>query len=162
MFNNTPRLQHHSGYYQPNRYQTPHRNFNNYRTNSLDRQHDRQIDTQRANLYYGSTYYDKIVHNRGRWKPITIDSYEIGRQVGRGMYGKVFFGTAPNRTTKVAIKELSKKRDDNHNNNNGQNPNAKEVERIQIVAIREMKILKAMHHENIVSLLDVVCSSRKS
>lgn len=64
-------------------------------------------------------------------------------QVGQGTYGSVFVGQ--DRVTKeiVALKRINTEQEENG---------------FPITAIREVKILKALHHENIVNLKEIVTS----
>eukprot|EP00466_Bigelowiella_natans_P019689 jgi/Bigna1/144639/aug1.89_g19347 len=63
-------------------------------------------------------------------------------QIGSGTYGHVFEGVGPD-GKKVALKRIKKEKD---------------KEGFPITAIREIKFLKNIHHENIVNLVDVVSS----
>eukprot|EP01118_Nematostelium_gracile_P003575 TRINITY_DN1413_c0_g1_i2.p1 TRINITY_DN1413_c0_g1~~TRINITY_DN1413_c0_g1_i2.p1 ORF type:complete len:371 (+),score=81.68 TRINITY_DN1413_c0_g1_i2:3-1115(+) len=74
-----------------------------------------------------------------------MEKYEKGKEVGAGTYGVVYRATSKETKKVVAMKKI---RMGNHK------------EGIQFTAIREIKILKEMHHENILGLLDVF--SRKS
>ncbi|GAB5363757.1 hypothetical protein AAMO2058_000910600 [Amorphochlora amoebiformis] len=79
-----------------------------------------------------------------KWKPRTVDVYrrEKNTQIGEGTYGSVFAARAPD-GRKVALKKIRK---DNGN------------EGFPITAIREIKFLKNLKHDNVVELLDVVSS----
>ena len=70
-------------------------------------------------------------------------AYERMHQVGEGTYGSVF--VARDRTTNeiAALKRINTKQEENG---------------FPITAIREVKILKALHHTNIVLLKEIVTS----
>jgi len=78
--------------------------------------------------------------------------YRMNRknQIGCGTYGSVFEGVAPD-GTKVALKKIKEDstRDDRGASSEG----------FPITALREIQILKALSHENIVNLIDVVTDS---
>eukprot|EP00485_Elphidium_margaritaceum_P014973 CAMPEP_0202726930 /NCGR_PEP_ID=MMETSP1385-20130828/184861_1 /ASSEMBLY_ACC=CAM_ASM_000861 /TAXON_ID=933848 /ORGANISM="Elphidium margaritaceum" /LENGTH=765 /DNA_ID=CAMNT_0049393159 /DNA_START=51 /DNA_END=2348 /DNA_ORIENTATION=- len=82
------------------------------------------------------------------WSAIGISQYRILRKVGSGTYGSVFHATAPcpSKHTEVAIKQLAPM----------QNEKAL-FDGFHITAIREIKILKSLHHTNIIKLHDVIC-----
>jgi len=79
------------------------------------------------------------------WEPISISSYKINKKIGSGTYGSVFHALSPSRG-EVAIKQLCPM----HNEKASQDG-------FHITAIREIKILKALEHTNIISLHDVLC-----
>ncbi|KAL3141213.1 hypothetical protein ABBQ38_003552 [Trebouxia sp. C0009 RCD-2024] len=70
--------------------------------------------------------------------------YDKGPQIGEGTYGEVFLATPKgNPTDKVALKKI---RMDN------------EKEGFPITAIREIKLLKSLNHENVICLREIVRS----
>ena len=79
------------------------------------------------------------------WKPINIKQYNITKKIGSGTYGSVFHALSPCHG-EVAIKQLCPM----HNEKTSQDG-------FHITAIREIKILKALSHTNIISLHDVLC-----
>eukprot|EP01083_Nonionella_stella_P282224 960418_1 len=79
------------------------------------------------------------------WSAININNYTIIKKIGSGTYGSVFHGRSPN-SSDVAIKQLCPMQNDKHL-----------VDGFHITAIREIKILKSLHHTNIISLNDVIC-----
>lgn len=66
---------------------------------------------------------------------------EIEAQVGAGMYGCVYKAVDKLKGDKVALKYIKM---------------AKESQGFPVTAIREIKLLKAMNHENIIRLYDVI------
>ena len=64
-------------------------------------------------------------------------------QVGQGTYGSVFVGQDKVTKEIVALKRINTEQEANG---------------FPITAIREVKILKALHHENIVTLKEIVTS----
>ena len=75
------------------------------------------------------------------WGERSIDAFEIISQVGEGTYGKVFKARDTATDEMVALKMV---RTDN------------EKEGFPITAVREIKILKQLCHENIVNLKEIV------
>jgi len=75
------------------------------------------------------------------WEPILTDAFETQDKIGRGTYGHVFKAKAPSGKA-VAIKQV-----------------LAQVDGFPITAIREIKMLRAFDHPNIISLLDVVSTS---
>lgn len=70
--------------------------------------------------------------------------YDKGPQIGEGTYGEVFLATPKGSPTdKVALKKI---RMDN------------EKEGFPITAIREIKLLKSLNHENVICLREIVRS----
>ncbi|MEW5302178.1 MAG: hypothetical protein WDW36_004983 [Sanguina aurantia] len=69
--------------------------------------------------------------------------YSNNEQIGEGTYGQVFLGTSKADNKKVALKKI---RMDT------------EKEGFPITAIREIKILSRLHHENVVNLREIVRS----
>jgi len=87
--------------------------------------------------------------NNSHWKPIDIKEYRILKKVGSGTYGSVFHAQSkhPDPAKRdVAIKQLASM----HSEKQAQDG-------FHITAIREIKILKSLHHTNIISLHDVIC-----
>eukprot|EP00558_Chaetoceros_sp_UNC1202_P011655 CAMPEP_0197243948 /NCGR_PEP_ID=MMETSP1429-20130617/9229_1 /TAXON_ID=49237 /ORGANISM="Chaetoceros sp., Strain UNC1202" /LENGTH=464 /DNA_ID=CAMNT_0042704241 /DNA_START=441 /DNA_END=1835 /DNA_ORIENTATION=+ len=72
-----------------------------------------------------------------------VTDYEKRQQVGKGTYGDVFMGADKVTGKIVALKRIN---------------TAKEENGFPITSIREVKILKALHHVNIVKLLEIVTS----
>jgi hypothetical protein len=70
-----------------------------------------------------------------------LTSMEIEVQVGAGMYGCVYKAIDRIRGDKVALKYIKM---------------AKESQGFPVTALREIKLLKAMNHENIIRLHDVI------
>ena len=73
----------------------------------------------------------------------TIAAYEKINQIGHGVYGEVYAGKERSTGKLVAIKKMRLE---------------KETEGFPITAIREIKILKAVDHPNVIKLLDIVTS----
>lgn len=74
--------------------------------------------------------------------------YDKGPQIGEGTYGEVFLATPKgDPTDKVALKKI---RMDN------------EKEGFPITAIREIKLLKSLNHENVICLREIVRSQGKA
>ena len=73
--------------------------------------------------------------------------YDKGPQIGEGTYGEVFLATPKDdKNDKVALKKI---RMDN------------EKEGFPITAIREIKLLKSLNHENVIRLREIVRSQGK-
>ena len=72
--------------------------------------------------------------------------FNAGQQIGEGTYGQVFMGHEKESNDKVALKKI---RMDT------------EKEGFPITAIREIKILSSLQHENVVSLREIVRSERE-
>lgn len=72
-----------------------------------------------------------------------VTDYEKKQQVGKGTYGDVFMGADKLTGKIVALKRIN---------------TAKEENGFPITSIREVKILKALKHDNIVKLLEIVTS----
>jgi len=77
------------------------------------------------------------------WGSRCVDIFSKLEQIGEGTYGKVFMARNNETNEIVALKKV---RMDN------------EKEGFPITAIREIKILKRLHHENIVQLKEIVTS----
>lgn len=88
---------------------------------------------------------DKL-HPRA-WGERCIDAFEINSQIGEGAYGKVYKATDTAGGEVVALKMV---RTDN------------EREGFPITAVREIKILKQLCHENIVNLKEVITDKVKA
>lgn len=75
-----------------------------------------------------------------------MDIYKKQRQVGQGTYGSVFVGAHKRTGEIVALKRINTEQEENG---------------FPITAIREVKILKALRHENIVTLKEIVTSKEQ-
>jgi serine/threonine-protein kinase BUR1 len=69
-----------------------------------------------------------------------MEDYEILRKIGEGTFGKVYLAYDRKRGQRVALKKLSLK---------------SEQDGIPISVIREIKILRAIKHSNIVEIVDI-------
>ncbi|KAL8161063.1 hypothetical protein V2J09_012552, partial [Rumex salicifolius] len=78
------------------------------------------------------------------WGSRSVDCFEKLEQIGEGTYGQVY-RAKDNKTGEIVA--LKKIRMDN------------EREGFPITAIREIKILKKLHHENVIKLKEIVTSS---
>ncbi|PQQ05002.1 cyclin-dependent kinase C-1 isoform X1 [Prunus yedoensis var. nudiflora] len=78
------------------------------------------------------------------WGSRSVDCFEKLEQIGEGTYGQVFMARETRTGEIVALKKI---RMDN------------EKEGFPITAIREIKILKRLHHENVVKLKEIVTST---
>jgi len=72
-----------------------------------------------------------------------VDVYKKQRQVGQGTYGSVFVGAHKKSGEVVALKRINTEQEENG---------------FPITALREVKILKALKHQNIVNLKEIVTS----
>ena len=72
-----------------------------------------------------------------------MDAFEKKFQVGEGTYGSVFVARDRASNNVVALKRINTEQEENG---------------FPITALREVKILKALHHPNIVQLQEIVCS----
>ncbi|KAJ1686940.1 hypothetical protein LUZ63_018330 [Rhynchospora breviuscula] len=77
------------------------------------------------------------------WGSRSVDCFEKLEQIGEGTYGQVFMATETETREIVALKKI---RMDN------------EREGFPITAIREIKILKKLHHQNVIQLKEIVTS----
>ncbi|KAF8719882.1 hypothetical protein HU200_024643 [Digitaria exilis] len=77
------------------------------------------------------------------WGSRGIDCFEKLEQIGEGTYGQVFMAKEKETKEIVALKKI---RMDN------------EREGFPITAIREIKILKKLHHQNVINLKEIVTS----
>ncbi|KAF6147705.1 hypothetical protein GIB67_003036 [Kingdonia uniflora] len=77
------------------------------------------------------------------WGSRSVDCFEKLEQIGEGTYGQVFMAKEKKTGEIVALKKI---RMDN------------EREGFPITAIREIKILKKLHHENVINLKEIVTS----
>lgn len=75
-----------------------------------------------------------------------VNDYEKKQQVGKGTYGDVFMGADKKTGTIVALKRIN---------------TAREEHGFPITSIREVKILKALNHANIVKLFEIVTSEER-
>jgi len=78
------------------------------------------------------------------WTPNAINAYKNLVQIGSGVYGSVYRGEAPSGKP-VALKFLRLEN---------------ERDGLPITAVREIKLLKHMNHQNVIKLLDMVTSKR--
>ncbi|CAL5368588.1 unnamed protein product [Camellia sinensis] len=88
---------------------------------------------------YGQLNVDELPS----WGSRTVDCFEKLEQIGEGTYGQVYMAREIRTGEIVALKKI---RMDN------------EKEGFPITAIREIKILKKLHHENIIKLKEIVTS----
>jgi cyclin-dependent kinase 12/13 len=72
-----------------------------------------------------------------------VDAFEKKFQVGEGTYGSVFVARDRTKNNVVALKRINTEQEENG---------------FPITALREVKILKALKHPNIVELQEIVCS----
>ncbi|KAM7277466.1 hypothetical protein ACFE04_019332 [Oxalis oulophora] len=77
------------------------------------------------------------------WGSRSVDCFEKLEQIGEGTYGQVFMAKENKTGEVVALKKI---RMDN------------EREGFPITAIREIKILKKLHHDNVINLKEIVTS----
>ena len=77
--------------------------------------------------------------------PRRRDEYDILAQIGKGTYGLVHKAVDKVNGSIVALKQVLIKH---------------EREGFPVTAIREIKILKQLHHPNIVDLIDIICDYR--
>lgn len=75
-----------------------------------------------------------------------VDVFEKKRQVGEGTYGSVFVARDKVSNEVVALKRINTEQEENG---------------FPITALREVKILKALHHVNIVNLKEIVTSKEQ-
>ncbi|GFY94280.1 cyclin-dependent kinase C;1 [Actinidia rufa] len=80
------------------------------------------------------------------WGSRSVDCFEKLEQIGEGTYGQVYMAREIKTGEIVALKKI---RMDN------------EREGFPITAIREIKILKKLHHENVIKLKEIVTSPGK-
>ncbi|KAL7084688.1 hypothetical protein ACP275_14G237100 [Erythranthe tilingii] len=78
------------------------------------------------------------------WGSRSVDCFEKLEQIGEGTYGQVYMAKEIDTGEIVALKKI---RMDN------------EREGFPITAIREIKILKKLHHENVIKLKEIVTST---
>ncbi len=104
------------------------------------------MTTPRSTGMATPTLQEDKLHPRA-WGERCIDAFEINSQIGEGAYGKVFRATDSSCGEVVALKMV---RTDN------------EREGFPITAVREIKILKQLCHENIVNLKEVITDKVKA
>jgi len=75
-----------------------------------------------------------------------INAFEKKFQVGEGTYGSVFVARDKSNNNVVALKRINTEQEENG---------------FPITALREVKILKALKHPNIVQLQEIVCSKEQ-
>lgn len=73
-----------------------------------------------------------------------FEFYEVGKMVGSGQYGEVYYGSAPTGLP-VAMKKIEWDYTDDRCHHG-----------FPLTAVREIKILKLINHKNVVRLMDVV------
>eukprot|EP01083_Nonionella_stella_P091893 257008_1 len=102
---------------------------------------------RRRALYEGSDVIWTVDEDGAehQWIPVSIDKYQQVNKIGEGTYGAVYRSKAPSGVY-VALKKVRMEN---------------EKEGFPITAIREIKILKALDHPNIVPLMDVVTSTSR-
>lgn len=76
-----------------------------------------------------------------------VEAYAKVQKVGQGTYGSVFMGSDKETGEIVALKRINTEQEENG---------------FPITAIREIKILKALNHENIVGLKEIVVSKEET
>ncbi|XP_052196226.1 cyclin-dependent kinase C-1 [Diospyros lotus] len=90
-----------------------------------------------------AAYGQLNVEDLPSWGSRSVDCFEKLEQIGEGTYGQVYMAREIKTGEIVALKKI---RMDN------------EKEGFPITAIREIKILKKLHHENIIKLKEIVTS----
>jgi cyclin-dependent kinase 12/13 len=73
-------------------------------------------------------------------------TFDVDKQIGEGTYGQVFLGNDRKTQDKVALKKIRME---------------SEKEGFPITAIREIKILSTLDHDNVVNLREIVRSDRE-
>lgn len=86
---------------------------------------------------------DGLIKSTNTWGSRTVEMYDIISKIGEGMYGYVYKAKHKETGEIVALKRIRLDASS---------------QGFPITAIREVKILKSLNHENIVKLKDVVCS----
>lgn len=84
---------------------------------------------------------------RNRWGARSVERFERQEQVGEGTYGQVYRAVDGETHELVALKKVRM----DHEKKEG----------FPITAIREIKILKKLHHKNVVRLKEIVTSKGK-
>ncbi|TKR64055.1 hypothetical protein L596_024651 [Steinernema carpocapsae] len=79
------------------------------------------------------------------WGSGSVEKYQIIEQVGEGTYGQVYKALDKKTNEKVALKKVRLEN---------------EKEGFPITAVREIKILRQLDHQNVVRLLDIVTDKR--
>ena len=77
----------------------------------------------------------------------SVEAYEKIEQVGEGTYGEVFMARSRDDSSLVALKKVKLEG---------------EREGFPITAIREIKILKSLNHDNVINMKEIVTSKNKS
>ncbi len=83
------------------------------------------------------------------WGERCIDAFEVLSQIGEGTYGKVFKAKDNSTGDIVALKMVRTDKE-------------KEKEGFPFTAVREIKILKQLHHGSIIQLIDVITDKPKA
>lgn len=76
-----------------------------------------------------------------------VDAFQKKYQVGQGTYGSVFVGQDHSNGEIVALKRINTEQEENG---------------FPITALREVKILKALNHENVIKLKEIVTSKEQN
>lgn len=79
------------------------------------------------------------------WGTRNVEAYERLEQVGEGTYGQVYKGRSKDDGSIVALKKIRMTKD-------------QEKDGFPITALREIKILKVLKHDNIINLKEIVTS----
>ncbi|KAI0977728.1 hypothetical protein GJ496_007355 [Pomphorhynchus laevis] len=87
------------------------------------------------------------ISKRDAWGDRTVDAYQIIIKIGEGTYGEVFKARCKATGELVALKRVRLEN---------------EKEGFPITAVREIKILRQLKHENIVNLIEIVTDKRSS
>nr|GEU63668.1 cyclin-dependent kinase C-2-like [Tanacetum cinerariifolium] len=107
------------------------------------------IETRPNLKYYGGAASEDVragqlnTRESPTWGSRSVDCFEKLEQIGEGTYGQVYMAREIRTGEIVALKKI---RMDN------------EREGFPITAIREIKILKKLHHENVIKLKEIVTS----
>lgn len=88
----------------------------------------------------------KLPHVPDDWGYGVLSNYNVLHPVGEGTYGKVYKAQDKRTNELVALKKVRLEN---------------EKDGFPITAIREIKILRQLDHDNIIKLLDVVVDSKE-